>query len=348
MKTSASIRRAPAAAFTGPGRSAYYRMNRIHFAIKSGRYPNVPELARTLEVSRRTVERDLSYMRDLFNAPFEYDRRRRGYFYTEPGYTMPQTELSEGEVAALMVAARMLAQGYDTPTAIVAERALKRIISLLPGKILFNPQDFETAISFGPAGAVVIDDTFRQHFDEIMDAIMGRYQVRIRYFTASRQKEAYRRIEPYTLHYSDGGWYVIAKCRLRRRVLLFALHRIRELKPHPQKTFDVPPDYDADSYMGDAWRAFRGETIEVKLHFTAGVAQRVAERQWHATQTIHRGADGSLTMEVRVSGMEEIVRWVLGWGAGCRVLGPPELKERVAEEARALAQQYSEGEAGYG
>lgn len=334
----------------GPGRSpsrpAYYRMHHIHMHIKQNRYPNVPKLAALLEVSLRTVERDLAYMRDMFGAPLAYDRSKRGYYYTEPAYTIPQPELTEGEVAALMVAARMLAQGYDAPSAIVAERALRRIIELLPGKIAFNPEDFQTALSFGSDGVVVIDDHLRRCFDEIMDAILGRYRVSIRYFSASRQREAYRDIEPYTLYYSAGGWYVIAYCRLRRSILLFALHRIRELEAIPRKTFTVAADYDVETYMGDAWRAFRGESMDVELEFSADVAQRAAERRWHATQEVQWGADGSLTMRLRVSGMEEIIGWVLGWGGGCRVVNPPELRDQVALEARSIAEQYVKDGAG--
>ena len=65
------------------------RMLRIHEAIQSGKYPNAAKLARELEVSTKSIHRDLEFMRDRLDFPLEYDARRFGYFYTEPVRSFP-------------------------------------------------------------------------------------------------------------------------------------------------------------------------------------------------------------------------------------------------------------------
>ena len=59
------------------------RMFYINNRIKSGHYPNASKLAKELEVSVSTINRDIEFFRDRLNAPIGYDSARRGYFYTE-------------------------------------------------------------------------------------------------------------------------------------------------------------------------------------------------------------------------------------------------------------------------
>ena len=53
--------------------------------IRAGEYPSCPKLATEWEVDERTIKRDIEFMKDRLDAPIEYDRNRRGYFYTEAG-----------------------------------------------------------------------------------------------------------------------------------------------------------------------------------------------------------------------------------------------------------------------
>jgi predicted DNA-binding transcriptional regulator YafY len=61
-------------------------------------------LARELEVSSKSIQRDLDFKRDRFGLPIEYDGGRFGYFYTEPVSSFPALQITEGELFALMVA----------------------------------------------------------------------------------------------------------------------------------------------------------------------------------------------------------------------------------------------------
>ena len=58
------------------------RMARIMAEIQAGIYPNAQKLAEKLEVSAKTVQRDIEFLRDRLRAPIEYDARRWGFYFT--------------------------------------------------------------------------------------------------------------------------------------------------------------------------------------------------------------------------------------------------------------------------
>src|SRR4249920_1352969 len=71
------------------------RMLRIHDMLSGGRYPNCSGLAREFEVSAKTVQRDVDFMRDQLVLPIEYDRRRHGFAYSRPVGQFPLITVSE-------------------------------------------------------------------------------------------------------------------------------------------------------------------------------------------------------------------------------------------------------------
>src|SRR4051812_18167287 len=79
------------------------RMQKLHRLIAAGKYPNCRSLAEELEVSPKTIQRDIDFMRDRMDYPIEYDPLRFGFHYTQPVTAFPQLELAEGELVALLI-----------------------------------------------------------------------------------------------------------------------------------------------------------------------------------------------------------------------------------------------------
>src|SRR4029077_2266893 len=90
------------------------RMMRMHQRLKAGRYPNCRKLADELEVSAKTVQRDIDFMRYRLGLPIEYDQLHFGFYYTEPVASFPNVEISEGELVALYIGQKALAQYKGT------------------------------------------------------------------------------------------------------------------------------------------------------------------------------------------------------------------------------------------
>ena len=70
-------------------------MLRIHQAIQAGKFPNASKLARELEVSTKSIHRDIEFMRDRLDLPIEYDGSRFGYRYTEEVNAFPTVQITE-------------------------------------------------------------------------------------------------------------------------------------------------------------------------------------------------------------------------------------------------------------
>jgi proteasome accessory factor B len=69
------------------------RFNRIHSEIQRGGYPNCRTLGEMLEMSGKTIQRDIDFMRDRLLLPIEYDALRKGFYYTSPVTQFPTCEL---------------------------------------------------------------------------------------------------------------------------------------------------------------------------------------------------------------------------------------------------------------
>src|SRR5437867_740271 len=67
-------------------RPLWRRLQAIHHEIKDGRHPNTSSLARQLNVSSKTVQRDIDYLRDELQAPIEFRREENGYAYGRKDY----------------------------------------------------------------------------------------------------------------------------------------------------------------------------------------------------------------------------------------------------------------------
>ena len=127
------------------------RMPRIHQALHSGSYPNATTLARQLEVSTKSIHRDLDFMRDRLELPIQYDARRFGFFYTEHVKAFPTLQITEGEIFALVVAEKALQQYRGTSFERPLLSALKKMAQSLPDTLSLSLDDVAQTISF-PSG----------------------------------------------------------------------------------------------------------------------------------------------------------------------------------------------------
>ena len=111
------------------------RLLAIDRAIRAQRWPNTRTLADELEVDRRTIRRDLAFLRYRFGAPLGFDTHHNGYFYTEPSFRLPSIQLTEGELIALFAAQRLLQEYRGSPFGPDLERAFAKIVSVLADPI---------------------------------------------------------------------------------------------------------------------------------------------------------------------------------------------------------------------
>src|SRR3974390_2969402 len=100
-------------------RPQYHRLQCILEMIRegsrAGSLPNCGDFTRELEVSRRTLMRDLDFLRDEHNAPIAYDDSRKGVRLTDPTFQLAPVELTRREVFSFSVARKLLERFEGTP-----------------------------------------------------------------------------------------------------------------------------------------------------------------------------------------------------------------------------------------
>lgn len=320
---------------SAPGRLGLWRIYRIDAYIRNGTYPNVPRLAEKLEVSRRTIERDLAYLRDFMNAPLAYSRERNGYWYSD-SFHLPPLNLSEGEVLALFLGSRVFSQYRGSPYERLIRDAFEKICAALPQTRTLDFTLVNETLSFNVEPLRGDEQHLLETHQILLDAIRDRNTVELDYYTASRDEHNTRRLDPYHLRYHGGAWYLIAYCHWRGQTLIFALDRISNLRPTEQ-LFQPDPDFDIHAYLDDSLSLERGGQIEnVQIRFDPFQARYIRERQWHPSQEITEHPDGSLILVLRLRGLGEVRRWVMSFGSRAEVLAPASLREAVAGDVEAM------------
>jgi predicted DNA-binding transcriptional regulator YafY len=277
-------------------------------------------------------------MRDRLGLPIEYDPLRFGFYYTEEVASFPSIEVSEGEVAALFVAQKALAQYKGTPFERPLRSAFRKIADSLKDRVSFSWSDLEDAISFHSAGASVAD---LELFEKVSQAVLRSVELEFEYRKLNSKGYELRRVRPLHIASLENQWYVFAEDLERKDLRTFALPRMRDVCLTNTK-FRRPANFSISKVLSGSFGVFEGgKKHRIKLQFDAFAARLVSERTWHESQKFRQMKDGSAVLELELGALEEIERWVLSWGRHVRVLAPRELLRRVGEAATAVAAQYS-------
>ena len=305
-------------------------------AIRAGEYPNAKTIARRLEVSHRTAQRDVEFLRDRLRAPLAFDPRRNGFYYTDPAYRLSFLELSDEEVMALLLAQGASRQ-LGSPFAAEMARAVRKVVGGMADGIA---AELDVAHSFRFSASSLPEPALLRALDA---AIRGRRRLAIRYYSASRDAETAREVDPYHLATVDGRAYLVARCALRAEVRMFVPSRIRAAEP-TGATFEPPGDFRIDEYLARSFAVMRGadeEVYRVRLRFTGEAVRYVRERTWHSSQTLEDTPDGGLILGLTVGHLREVERFVLSWGSSVEAIGPPELRERLGRVLSVAAGYYA-------
>jgi predicted DNA-binding transcriptional regulator YafY len=321
----------------GFSRPPLQRMMRLHAALKSHHFPNCQKIATELEVSAKTIQRDIDFMRDRLGLPIGYDPKRFGFYYTEAVTGFPSIEVSEGEITALFVAQKALAQYKGTPFERPLHSAFRKITDGLKDRVSFSWTDLEDVISFRSAGASPAD---LELFEIVSKGVLRSVELQFEYRKLKSSGYEPRRVRPYHLGCLENQWYLFAEDLDRAQLRTFALPRMRKVSL-TSKGFRRPADFSITKILSGSFGVFSsGRKYRIRLQFDPYAARLVSERTWHESQRIRPLPDGSITLQLELGGLEEVERWILSWGAHVSVLEPAVLTRSIRDAAASIAKLY--------
>lgn len=305
---------------------------RIHQALQAGGYPNAGGLSREIEVSTKTIHRDLQFMRDRLDLPVAFDSSRQGYFYNGEVSSFPTMQITEGEIFALVVAEKALQQYRGTSFERPLLSALKKMEQALPDTISLNLADIQQTISFRTRAEPILD---LRIFDVLARAVAGHRQLELLYRKPGHKPEA-RTVDPYHLANINGEWFLFAFDHARKDIRTFAPARIHSAKLTGRK-FERTRKFSLERRLRDSFGVYSGEgRFHVVIRFEPRAADYIREKKWHESQSLRQFKNGSVELKMKLSSLGEVQRWVLSWGGEARVLQPPELVESVRQAAKAI------------
>jgi predicted DNA-binding transcriptional regulator YafY len=278
-------------------------------------------------------------MRDRLGLPVVYSRRQGGYAYSAEDPPVPawfEPAIRERrELEALQLAAALARSYLDQDTSEALNGLCHRLTAAASQTGLRVRTDFADEVVFTgppPLGC--------PHLRDMLRAIRWRRVLEIDYRSPRHRGSVTRQVEPHFLVNASGDWLLVAWDREQSAPRTFALARI-EWQDETGETFARREPLDRLSFTRHQFLSEGGaEPYELVLRFKPHLAQIAQERKWAASQQISTAPDGRCDLTLTVSGQSDVLRWILGFGAGAEALSPPAMRRLVAEETAAMSRHY--------
>lgn len=314
------------------------RLAQIDQYISSGTYPTASYLAKKLEVSVRTIQRDIQEMILFYQAPIEARQGNGGYYYSDPTYFLKSVMLSEGELFSIALFDQLLKQYENTPLEQNLRNTFAKITAGLPNNVTVDSTFLKGNITFIPDLLPSIDTNV---FETIFSALQNHKTLSFDYRPLQKNTFMERKIDPYHAVCQKGNWYILGFCHDKNEVRVFNISRIKNAIQTNER-FNVPKDFKPDDYfdkeLGIWLSAKQKYTVELLIDKEIGTF--ALERKLHSDQKIIENSDGSVLVQFETTQLPEIKRWVLGQGKTVKVLNPPELIQDILSELQDIQKMY--------
>ncbi len=275
-------------------------------------------------------------MRDRFEFPLQYDKAQNGYYYTAEVSSFPTLQITEGELFALLVAEKALHQYRGTTFEKPLLSAIRKMAAALPDTISLHLAEWDQAISFRTSAEPILN---LEIFDTLSKAVAQRQQLKLVYRKPGRPQPEERLVNPYHLANINSEWFLFAWDHARRDIRTFVPARIQSVFL-TGGAFERPKNFSLEKRLRDSFGVHSAEgQFDVVIRFNLTVADYVREKKWHASQKLKELKDGGVELQMQLSSLVEVQRWILGWGGNAVAVKPAELAKSVREAATKILQQ---------
>jgi|HubBroStandDraft_5_1064220.scaffolds.fasta_scaffold00029_34 predicted DNA-binding transcriptional regulator YafY len=322
------------------GESKVVLLVRLLNAIDQGRHSFEDLKDHIAEGGKRPSTRSLRrYLAILATAgfPLYFDRAANAYRFAG-GYSLKRLDLSSGELFGLVALRSLGASIGGTIGASIDDVAEKLVGSAGIGTRA--RVDAGSPVAFR-LSEIRLDKRGELAFALLSSAERSSRSVRFAY-RDKEGKASTRTVDPYGFIINAGRVYCVAYDHTRRDKRTFAVDSIT--KPAVQaQTFVRPSGFNIEAYAAASISGVlhADETTEVRVRFAPRVAKAAAAARVVAERQVNRRRDGSVEIAYHVADVNELVRWVLGWGAQAEIIAPPTARSRIASLAEEISSKYT-------
>ncbi len=301
------------------------------------------DLSERLEVSERTVYRDLSAL-GMAGIPVFAERGPGGGCALMEGYRTNLTGLTEAEVHTLFMSGAS-SPLKDLGLAPAMEAALLKLLAALPKQRRGEAERARQRLHVDSAGWGRPADAV-PHLRALQEAVWQDRRVRMvyRHTRDEGREEGERVVEPLGLVFKANIWYLVARSGDEPRI--FRVSRVADVAPL-EETFERPADFDLAGYWVEACAQFEASwqryivTLRVSPELAPFIQFYFVEGAYTPLERAGApDANGWVTIGFAFDSFETARTRVLGFGTQVEVVEPEELRVGVAELAANVARFY--------
>jgi len=283
-------------------------------------------------VDKKTIMRDID---SLSGICFISEEERNGRtYYTADKFRLQDITFTSPELISLSFILELL-KPYQHMT-------MGKTSQVLIHKLLDNTTNLNREFIKHFSGLVTIntndyvnDEVNPEIEDRLQVAIRNKLKVRILYHSYGSDEDTLRILHPYELLINDGALNIVGFCELRGDIRDFRVSRIKVLTLL-EETFTVPEEYYLKKNRNKFIHLSGNITEQIVIAFDNPTAKYIKEYEADRADEIVDTEEG-ITFMRNTAVTEELVRWIIQFGAGARVLNPSHLKERIKQDlVRAL------------
>ena len=304
--------------------------------VRAGKYPNAAGLARHWEISNKTAQRTIAFIRDRLCAPLEYDASKKGYHYSEPNYFLPFLQVTQEEILSILLARNLLSHAAGGFISRSIGKLHRKLFAEIETVGLTEERMDESFSAAWNGYSPTQGETFRR----VTSALLERRLLSFTYRAPSSGQTTRRIAEPHHLQHYMGDWILIAWCRLRQDWRKLFLSRMED-GTILEGSFEFRPAINWQHLREGAFGIFQGgQSVWVTLRFNPFRARWIEGQYWHPGQRITKNVDGGLDLSIPVSDFREIKMKILQFGADVEVISPTELREEIRTEIERMSGMY--------
>jgi len=299
------------------------RLFEILYLLMEKRSLTAGELARRLEVSERTIYRDVDAL-SAAGIPVFTQKGQGGGIRLMDQFVLDRALLSRTQQDEILLALQ----------AVLATGGAEERETLSRLSALFRREGGDwLEVDFTSWGSGSVE---RENFARVKQAILERKPLSFTYYSSAGQRSR-RTVEPARLVFKGGCWYLSAFCQTRQDWRIFRLVRMEDLEPgegkcpsrRPPERLEAPPSKD-----------YRG--AELHLRFDPAAAWRVRD-YFHPRQVVPE-PDGHLLVTCSFPEDQWLLSFLLSYGSQVEVLSPAYWRDILQEEMKKALARYKTGQ----
>lgn len=324
-----------------PRNQEVIRQWKLLHALESSRHgASIDALARELEVTTRTIRRDLAALQEAGFALYDERDENSHVKWRLDGHVLKgvETGFTLSEMCALYLSRNILEAVAGTPFQRDLSNAFERLAKMLSPRMRQFLDRLPTVLvaKAGPRarGAASSPDIVAR----LLEATLHFRVTTMRYHSVSSSRIKDYEVHPYRLAFAQGGLYLLAYVPEYKAVRTFAVDRIASASLEKQ-TFTVTQAV-GDDVFANSLGVNTGPAERVEIEFDARVAPYIRARVWHSSQQLEDTRGGGVSVTLDVCHDWGLRSWILSWGPFARVVSPAKLAKDIHADLQAAGNRY--------